>query len=93
MTYLQYLGCNRRRGRNDVTLVTGATAVLGSDEMKAAVTNAPIFAYATEALTLRFPSGSFRDYVNSSRNVQGSAGAAQAWSPTMCKVRSTLRTI
>ena len=46
---------SRRRVRNQVTLVSEATAAFSSDGMKAAATNAPIFAYATEALMSRLP--------------------------------------
>jgi hypothetical protein len=46
---------SRRRIRNDVTLVTVAAAAFGSEGMKAAVTNAPMFAHATEALMSRLP--------------------------------------
>jgi len=36
-------------------LVTDATAAFGSEVMKAAATNAPMFAHATEALMSRLP--------------------------------------
>jgi hypothetical protein len=46
---------SRRRIRNDVRLVIDATAAFGSKVMKAAATNAPMFAHATEALMSRLP--------------------------------------
>ena len=46
---------SRRQVRSHVTLVTEPTAAFSSDGMKAAATNAPMFAHATEALMSRLP--------------------------------------
>jgi nicotinamidase-related amidase len=51
----RFLRRSRRRVRNHVTLVTDATAAFSLDGMKAAATNAPMFARATEALMSRLP--------------------------------------
>src|SRR5260370_42646919 len=55
MRIARYFATQPGRVRIDVTLVTDATAAFDSDRMKAAATNAPMFARATEGLMSRLP--------------------------------------
>jgi hypothetical protein len=51
----RYSATQPRRGRSDVTFVTDATGVFGSDGMKTTAPNAAMFTDATEALMSRLP--------------------------------------